>query len=166
VTTNLVKARSFLDMMNKGFLLFRKHHVMLPTYSIGHPEYGCFISKDKTMTNFDYDHQIMNVVDQRARRAWSIFHTKSIVWKRSHIDFHWCGYAIDMKDLSISVDYSRYHGTSKPSMSPNWRLPLMNEYSGLSNTLTIARGRKPGLNFVRKMLRWVVFHEQSELPLM
>ena len=36
---------------------------------IGHPEYGCFISKDKTMTNFDYDHQIMNVVDQRARRV-------------------------------------------------------------------------------------------------
>ena len=60
-------------MMNKGFLLFRKRHVRLPTYCIGHPEYGCFISKDKTMTNFDYDHQIMNVIDQRARRAWSFF---------------------------------------------------------------------------------------------
>ncbi|KAL9714258.1 Telomerase reverse transcriptase [Leucoagaricus gongylophorus] len=100
VTTNLAKARSFLDMMNQG-----------------HPEYGCFISKDKTMTNFDYDHQIMNVVDQRARH------------------FHWCGYAIDMKDLSISVDYTRYHGIN------------------LSSTLTITRGRKPGLGFVRKMLK-------------
>ncbi|KIJ13438.1 hypothetical protein PAXINDRAFT_81072, partial [Paxillus involutus ATCC 200175] len=42
--TSLQKARSFLDVMSKG-----------------HPEYGCMISKEKTMTNFDYDSQIMNV---------------------------------------------------------------------------------------------------------
>ncbi|KAF5359331.1 hypothetical protein D9756_003256 [Leucocoprinus leucothites] len=100
VTTNLAKARSFLKMMNEG-----------------HPEYGCFISKEKTMSNFDYDHQIMNVVDQRARH------------------FHWCGYAIDMKDLSISVDYTRYHGIN------------------LSSTLTVTRGRKPGASFAQKMVQ-------------
>ncbi|EEB87598.1 hypothetical protein MPER_15003, partial [Moniliophthora perniciosa FA553] len=42
--TNLAKARSFVDMMNKG-----------------HPEYGCFISRAKTFTNFDYNEDIMNV---------------------------------------------------------------------------------------------------------
>ncbi|KIM67561.1 hypothetical protein SCLCIDRAFT_107808, partial [Scleroderma citrinum Foug A] len=42
--TSSQKARSFLDVMTKG-----------------HPEYGCMISKEKTVTNFDYDVQIMNV---------------------------------------------------------------------------------------------------------
>ncbi|KAA1467624.1 hypothetical protein DENSPDRAFT_769509, partial [Dentipellis sp. KUC8613] len=42
--TDLSKARKFLTVMNKG-----------------HPEYGSFVSKDKTLTNFDYDAQIMNV---------------------------------------------------------------------------------------------------------
>ncbi|KAF7773358.1 hypothetical protein Agabi119p4_5525 [Agaricus bisporus var. burnettii] len=99
ITTNQSKARSFLDMMNKG-----------------HPEYGCFITKEKTMSNFDYDHQVMNVVDSRTRH------------------FYWCGYAIDMKDLSVSADYTRYHGLD------------------LSNTLTVSRGHKPGERFVSKML--------------
>jgi len=58
-----------------------------------------------------------------------------------------------MKDLSVSVDYSRYHGISEISTSPNRLLELMNEPSGLSNTLTIIRGRKPGLGFIRKMIR-------------
>jgi len=31
------------------------------SWTTGHPEYGCFISKEKTLTNFDYDYQIMNV---------------------------------------------------------------------------------------------------------
>ncbi|KIK10194.1 hypothetical protein K443DRAFT_81605, partial [Laccaria amethystina LaAM-08-1] len=39
----------------------------------GHPEYGCFISKEKTLTNFDYDSQILNVVDplQRCKLAFA-----------------------------------------------------------------------------------------------
>lgn len=28
----------------------------------GHPEYGCMISEEKTLTNFDYDAQIMNAI--------------------------------------------------------------------------------------------------------
>lgn len=28
---------------------------------LGHPEYGCFISKEKTLTNFDYDYEVLNV---------------------------------------------------------------------------------------------------------
>ncbi|KAG2060491.1 hypothetical protein BDR06DRAFT_871939, partial [Suillus hirtellus] len=37
VTTSLEKAMHFLDVMDKG-----------------HPEYGCIISKGKTMTNFKH----------------------------------------------------------------------------------------------------------------
>ncbi|KAJ3546316.1 hypothetical protein NMY22_g2104 [Coprinellus aureogranulatus] len=99
ITTSIHKARFFLDVMNQG-----------------HPEYGCFIGKDKTLTNVDYDAQVMNLVDPLAK------------------SFPWCGHLINMQDLSVTVDYSRY-GT--------W---------GISNTLTVERGRRPGDAFVAKML--------------
>ncbi|KAL0953283.1 hypothetical protein HGRIS_004533 [Hohenbuehelia grisea] len=76
VTTNLSAAKEFLGMMVQG-----------------HPEYGCFISKEKTLTNFDYDEQVMNVTEAKQRA------------------FPWCGYTIDMKTLAVSVDYSRFYGT-------------------------------------------------------
>jgi hypothetical protein len=34
----------------------------------GHPEYGCFISKDKTMTNLDFGIEIMNVTEPMQKR--------------------------------------------------------------------------------------------------
>jgi telomerase reverse transcriptase len=99
ITTDLGKAKDFVTVMNKG-----------------HPEYGCFLSKDKTLTSFDYDEQILNVVPPRQQF------------------FPWCGYAIQMTDLSVEVDYDRY----------------MNIH--LRNTLTIARGRSSGRTFLNKML--------------
>ncbi|KAL1705382.1 hypothetical protein EV121DRAFT_203726, partial [Schizophyllum commune] len=67
----------------------------------GHPDYGCFISREKTLTDFDYDEQVMNVIPsgQRGgdRDADFLFS-----------EFPWCGYLIDMKNLTISVDYTRY----------------------------------------------------------
>jgi hypothetical protein len=56
VTTNIDKARDFLRMMNEG-----------------HPEYGCFISRDKTYTNFAIDEQIMNVTMPNQERKWFMF---------------------------------------------------------------------------------------------
>ncbi|KAL1753026.1 hypothetical protein FB107DRAFT_182962, partial [Schizophyllum commune] len=69
--------------------------------SIGHPDYGCFIAREKTLTNFDYDEQVMNVIPSGKRGEWS---------RRADYlaDFPWCGYMIDMKNLTISVDYTRY----------------------------------------------------------
>ncbi|KAF5382158.1 hypothetical protein D9615_004408 [Tricholomella constricta] len=99
VTMSRTKAFEFLEVMNKG-----------------HPDYGCFISKEKTLTNFDYGVQVSNVTGPKQR------------------SFPWCGHMIDMKDLSVTVDYSRYHGTS------------------LRNTLTVDRGRHPGIIFSHKML--------------
>jgi len=34
----------------------------------GHPEYGCFISKEKTLTNFDDTTQIMNITEPGQQR--------------------------------------------------------------------------------------------------
>lgn len=69
ITTSLPKAKEFLDMMIRGLDLLdpelcRFVHQILT----GHPEYGCFISKEKTLTNFDYDAQIMNVTGPRDTR--------------------------------------------------------------------------------------------------
>jgi telomerase reverse transcriptase len=100
VTTCPRKAKSFLDTMIAG-----------------HPEYGCMISQEKTLTNFDYDVQIMNVTPPGQRF------------------FPWCGLLIDMMDLSILADYTRYSGTA------------------LRDSLTVDKGRNPGVNFVHKMLR-------------
>ncbi|KAL0579065.1 Telomerase reverse transcriptase, partial [Marasmius crinis-equi] len=99
ITTHKDKARAFVGMMYKG-----------------HPEYGCFISKGKTLTNFHYDEEIMNVTGPKER------------------SFPWCGYLINMKDLSVSNDYTRYHG------------------GHLRDSLTVDRGCKSGSEFRRKML--------------
>ena len=50
ITTSVHDARLFLDVMNQG-----------------HPEYGCFIGKDKTLTNVDYGAQVMSLVDPSAK---------------------------------------------------------------------------------------------------
>ncbi|KAJ8072353.1 Telomerase reverse transcriptase [Marasmius tenuissimus] len=99
ITTRPDKAAGFVRMMYKG-----------------HPDYGCFISKGKTLTNFHYDEEIMNVTGPKDR------------------SFPWCGYLIDMRDLSICVDYTRYY----------------NGY--LRDSVTVDRGCKAGREFRRKML--------------
>src|SRR6266481_5149066 len=64
VTTEESKARKFLDMMNAG-QPHSSNGIMwalnrLPVRAIGHPEYGCFISAEKTLTNFDTDEHVIN----------------------------------------------------------------------------------------------------------
>jgi len=87
----------------------------------GHPEYGCLISQDKTLTNFDYDAQIMNVTEPQQQH------------------FPWCGFLINMNDLSVSTDYSKYHGNC------------------LQDSLTVNKGRRPGTVFIHKMLQQTKF---------
>jgi telomerase reverse transcriptase len=78
VTTDLEKAKSFWQVMNAG-----------------HTEYGCFISPDKTLVNFD--------CDTRTRR----------ISPKQHV-FPWCGYYIDMGTLAVSSDYTRFHDKCEP----------------------------------------------------
>lgn len=101
VTTSLEKAKHFLDIMNKG-----------------HPEYGCIISKGKTMSNFEHESvEAANITEPTQKY------------------FPWCGLLIDMSNLSVRVDYSRYREND------------------LKYSLTVHKGRHPGRMFRHKMLQ-------------
>ncbi|CAK5268459.1 unnamed protein product [Mycena citricolor] len=113
ITADFGKARRFLDVMNRGDSP-QSLVLSIVKRNEGHAEYGCFISQDKTLTNFDYDG-----------------HLNSIPLAKG---FPWCGYVMDTRDLSVSVEYSRYHD------------------SDLKGTLTVTRGRRPGTAFKHKML--------------
>jgi len=103
----------------------------------GHPEYGCFISKDKTVTNFDCDDAQLNVLDPGVQVM------------------AWCGYNIDLRDLSVSVDYSRL-GATRTHISAFIPIPSIvtkpRKSLGLRNTLTVDHRRNFGKSFRRKML--------------
>jgi telomerase reverse transcriptase len=67
ITTSLTSAKRFLDMMKKGTYISLAQVYIFDVAFPGHPEYGCFISPDKTLTNFDHDDQLLNVVDPSQR---------------------------------------------------------------------------------------------------
>lgn len=100
ITTDQAKARKFLDTMIKG-----------------HPEFGCFISPEKTLTNFECSPHIVKVTELE------------------QISFPWCALFINMENLSVSTDYTRYHDKF------------------IADSLTVDRGRRAGVAFLHKMLQ-------------
>ncbi|KAL5526463.1 EST2 [Sanghuangporus sanghuang] len=106
ITTDMGDARHFLEVMNQG-----------------HPEYGCFISREKTLTNFE--HHVGDISQ----------HSLSTVMHPDRKLFPWCGYLIHTEDLSIMADYSRFHDNY------------------LTDSLTIERSRRPNTAFLHKMLQ-------------
>lgn len=70
-----------------------------------------------------------------------------------------------MKDLSVTTDYSRYSGDSTKLNYPEDIFSDSNPYAGLKNSLTVSRGRRPGVAFMHKMLQWVIFFAHDEGPL-
>lgn len=83
-------ARKFLDIMSKG-----------------HPEYGCFIAPEKTLTNFDCNEHNPNVVLPKEGKRGG---------------FPWCGVRIDMQKLCVSADYTRLEEIRKSEpASKRWR---------------------------------------------
>lgn len=73
---------------------------------------------------------------------------------RSRLVFPWCGLLIDMTDLSILADYTRYSGTGK--CPPLLGISLTRTVDiDLKDSLTVDKCRNPGVNFVHKMLRSV-----------
>ena len=69
-------------------------------------------------------------------------------------DFPWCGYMIDMKNLTISVDYTRYKDKGElPSAAfDEFKQRSSPSNPDIENSLTVDRGRKPGAAFMGKML--------------
>ncbi|RUP46721.1 hypothetical protein BC936DRAFT_146596 [Jimgerdemannia flammicorona] len=59
----------------------------------GHPSYGCFINKDKSLVNFDI--AIDGIGVPRLEKS---------------LDFPWCGLLLHTKTLDVKADYSRYRG--------------------------------------------------------
>lgn len=73
ITTNYLKARTFLEMMVKGGYFPGSHvgNEVLTSLRIGHPEYGCFVSPEKTRTNFSFgsDPSMVTEPDQKGQRG-------------------------------------------------------------------------------------------------
>jgi telomerase reverse transcriptase len=89
VSTDVAAARGFLDAMARG-----------------HPEYGCFIAREKTVANFDHQSEAISVVAQRGTGQTLFVPLRHLLIGETA--FPWCGYLINTKDLSVSVDYSRF----------------------------------------------------------
>lgn len=66
----------------------------LNTMHTGIPEYGCFINRDKTLTNFD----VVLADGQEVKRIGASDR------------FPWCGYLLDTVTLEVRSDFSRYTG--------------------------------------------------------
>ena len=71
ITTNYLKAKAFLEMMIRGrsFLVSLTGDWILTPPDTGNPEYGCFISHEKTRTNFDFgsDPSMVTKPDQKGK---------------------------------------------------------------------------------------------------
>lgn len=78
ITTNRTLAERFLTKMLTG-----------------HPEYGCFVSGEKTLVNFDT----------------SLGGSQPIKKAEEGGGFTWCGYLIDDSTLEVRYDYTRMHAT-------------------------------------------------------
>jgi telomerase reverse transcriptase len=58
----------------------------------GHPEYGCFVSTNKTLISFDL----------------SLDGVQAVKRVQAKEGFPWCGYLLHQKLLEVRYDYSRF----------------------------------------------------------
>lgn len=61
----------------------------------GHPEYGCFISTDKTLVNFDFSLDKIGAVKKVPKEQ----------------GFPWCGLLLNQKTLDVQYEYARFQNT-------------------------------------------------------
>ncbi|TKY90997.1 hypothetical protein EX895_000996 [Sporisorium graminicola] len=94
------KRHSLLMRYTDDFLLITtSKRVATKFYTVmrdGHPDYGCFISPEKTLTNFDLL-DTMSAAGPLVPRIYSD-------------DFAWCGLTLNTRDLGVSTDLARYAG--------------------------------------------------------
>lgn len=109
ITTSKRQAKQFYEVMRRG-----------------HPEYGCFISAEKTLVNFD-------LLDTGERNAFA----PPLIPRTYGTEFPWCGLTINTKDLGVSTDLTRYANID------------------IRDTLTVEYCRRPGNALVEKMIQSV-----------
>ncbi|CCF51257.1 uncharacterized protein UHO2_00683 [Ustilago hordei] len=111
ITTSRRQAKQFYAVMRKG-----------------HPDYGCFISPEKTLANFD-------LLDTTSKTNTST--ADPLIPRIYGNEFPWCGLTINTKFLGVSTDLARYKGID------------------LRDTLTVEYCRKPGAALIEKMIQSV-----------
>lgn len=111
ITTSKRQAKQFYAVMRKG-----------------HTEYGCFISPEKTLANFDLLDSTSNSNNSTA---------DPLIPRIYGEEFPWCGLTINTRSLGVSTDLTRYKGID------------------LRDTLTIEYCRRPGAALVEKMIQSV-----------
>ncbi len=118
---------------------------------VGHLEYGCSISQEKTLINFDYCDAIVNVVEPSQKSRLDAL----ALYKYSHLLLqHFLG--VDIPSI-CEIYLSPLIILDIMAVASNALLPgllsLFKEILGICNTLTVERGRKPGATFAYKMLQ-------------
>ncbi|CBQ68186.1 conserved hypothetical protein [Sporisorium reilianum SRZ2] len=95
------KKRSLLMRYTDDFLLITtSKRTAKRFYSVmraGHPEYGCFISPEKTLANFD-------LLDARSSAG------APLIARIYAETFPWCGLTVNTRDLGVATDLTRYAG--------------------------------------------------------
>lgn len=146
ITKDKAKALHFLRTMTAGSSLILCFVTSLLAKDFtGHPEYGCFISTEKTLTNFyaDFDTQVLDhsaagtVACFRTQKTCSFYHLTS--------GFPWCGLLIDPKNLDVSVDYSRYANQSKFIPFGIIQNLKVREVPDIANAVSVTKSRQPGV---------------------
>ena len=79
----------------------------------GHPEYGCFISAEKRLTNFDLALDPSDLVPTSLDSKGSCT-PQSKTQTDVIVEFPWCGYAINTTSLDIISDTTRYDRSESP----------------------------------------------------
>ena len=57
-----------------------------------------------------------------------------------------------MMDLSVTTDYSRYSGDSTRLINCEYMNGHLFQSAGLKNSVTVWKGRQPGVAFMHKMM--------------
>lgn len=112
ITTSLSRAKRFLNMMNQGVL--SKTYTRFPNSDLRHRASWIWVFH---IPGEDSDKLWLWCSDTQCHWAKARMSVCFTCVLSSSFDmtiaFPWCGYMINMKDLSVSVDYTRYHGTGK-----------------------------------------------------
>lgn len=90
------------------------------------------------------------MLPSQPKRVRGPFRQRTQYAERISADFPWCGLLINMKNLSVVVDYRKYSGQGTITFRRCCVSRLIRK--DIKDSLTVDKGRKPGAVFAYKML--------------